>query len=341
MDLEYSEEELLVAELADRLAENVGLSSSGYVMSREAAWMEFQHAGLAGMRYASPEERSSATMCALVVQALARRVAPLPYLGHFLGTDLVARAGGATLSENRDLLQRPMVIGLSAGLDDVARGGDGAVAPDAEQGATIIALSADGVPQFYSGTVVSDPIDIGRIALRRSGTGEDIHGATVALDEARLDDWRAFSLTMVAADLTGVAEGAFELALDYATQRKQFGVVISSFQAIQHILAEQYVHLQAARAATRYAGWAAENLPTADGLMAAQTAKTRAAEACRSVTEAAIQVHGGIGMTWDCNAHRFLRRGALDRALLGSDEALLVAIAEGRRAMALAVESER
>src|SRR5205823_10751746 len=103
-------------------------------------------------------------------------------------------------------------------------------------------------------------------------------------------------------DLVGTMRGAVDLTVDYAKQRRQYGQPIGSFQAVQHLLADAAVHLEGSRSATLYAAWAADALAPADALAAAASAKANASRAARTVCEIAIQVHGGIGNTWDCLA---------------------------------------
>ena len=121
--------------------------------------------------------------------------------------------------------------------------------------------------------------------------------------------WTALALTALTADLVGTMQGALSLATRYAGQREQFGAPIGSFQAVAHLCAEQAVS-RGARSAMFYAAWCTDESP-AEALDAARVAKAYAAEVARAVTEAAIQVHGGIGMTWECLAHLYLRRALL------------------------------
>jgi alkylation response protein AidB-like acyl-CoA dehydrogenase len=108
-----------------------------------------------------------------------------------------------------------------------------------------------------------------------------------------------------------------QLACDYAQERRQYGAAIGSFQAVQHLLADAFVAMEGSRSVTLHAAWAVDALPTADALAAAAAAKAYSARAARAVCETAIQVHGGIGNTWDCLAHIFLRRALLSSDLLG------------------------
>jgi alkylation response protein AidB-like acyl-CoA dehydrogenase len=111
--------------------------------------------------------------------------------------------------------------------------------------------------------------------------------------------------------------GAVTLACDYARSRRQYGAAIGSFQAVQHLLADAYVAMEGSRSIALHAAWAVDALDAPGALEAASAAKAYCARAARSVCETAIQVHGGIGNTWECLAHVFLRRALLSSEVLG------------------------
>jgi alkylation response protein AidB-like acyl-CoA dehydrogenase len=117
--------------------------------------------------------------------------------------------------------------------------------------------------------------------------------------------------------------GAVELATAYASERRQYGVAIASFQAVQHMLADAFVAMEGSRSITLHAAWAVDALPAGEALTAAAMAKAYCARAAINVCETAIQVHGGIGNTWECLAHIYLRRSLLSSDLLGNASASL------------------
>jgi alkylation response protein AidB-like acyl-CoA dehydrogenase len=121
---------------------------------------------------------------------------------------------------------------------------------------------------------------------------------------------------LLAAEQAGVARAMLATTLDYAKTRMQFGRPIGSFQAVKHRLADMYVDVEDARSTSYHALWAiAEG--TDDPALAASLAYTVSAEAARRVTASAIQVHGGIGFTWEHPAHRYFKRAVSNGALLG------------------------
>ncbi|MDR3663744.1 MAG: acyl-CoA dehydrogenase family protein [Mycobacterium sp.] len=120
--------------------------------------------------------------------------------------------------------------------------------------------------------------------------------------------WQAMALTVTAADLVGASRGALKLASEYAKVREQYGAPIGSYQAIGHLLAEGLALIEGSISVLRHAAWAVDELPAEDAVRAAKIAKIYCARAARTVCETAVQVHGGIGNTWECLAHVYLRR---------------------------------
>ena len=86
------------------------------------------------------------------------------------------------------------------------------------------------------------------------------------------------------------------------------GMTIGSYQAVAHLLAESLALIEGSVSIMRHAAWAVDELDPAEAIRAAQVAKSYCARAARTVCETAIQVHGGIGNTWDCMVHVYLRR---------------------------------
>ena len=134
---------------------------------------------------------------------------------------------------------------------------------------------------------------------------------------------------LLCADMVGVMAGSLELAVAYAKERVQFKRPIGSFQAIAHLAAEQHVSTEASRSATYYAAWAVDGLDPADAVAAARIAKAYVSPLARQVTEAVLQIHGGIGHTWEHRGHYFLRRALLSRRTLGDESVQLAHVADG------------
>ncbi|MFF1722675.1 acyl-CoA dehydrogenase family protein [Streptomyces sviceus] len=135
--------------------------------------------------------------------------------------------------------------------------------------------------------------------------GADVLGAL-----ARTGDTAA---AVLACEAVGAADRVLETTVEYVGQREQFGRAIGSFQAVKHRLADVYVQLQAARSAAYFAAWAAvHEEQRVGGLALAQ-----ALEALRTAAAEGIQLHGGIGFTWEHEAQRYFKRAAADELLFG------------------------
>ncbi|MFF3330441.1 acyl-CoA dehydrogenase family protein [Streptomyces sp. NPDC002888] len=117
---------------------------------------------------------------------------------------------------------------------------------------------------------------------------------------------------LLACEAVGAADRALERTVEYVGQREQFGRAIGSFQAVKHRLADVYVQVQAARSAAYYAAWASAHTERVGGLALAQ-----ALQALRTAAGEAIQLHGGIGFTWEHEAHLYFKRAAGDELLFG------------------------
>lgn len=128
------------------------------------------------------------------------------------------------------------------------------------------------------------------------------------LSEAQAHQWRALALVATCADLVGAARGALALAVEYAKVRAQYGKTIGSYQAVAHLLAEALALIEGSVSVLRHAAWAVDELTPAEAVRAAVIAKLYCARAARTVCETSVQVHGGIGNTWECLAHIYLRR---------------------------------
>ncbi|MFI5296607.1 MAG: acyl-CoA dehydrogenase family protein [Polyangiales bacterium] len=122
---------------------------------------------------------------------------------------------------------------------------------------------------------------------------------------------------LLACEMVGGAERSLELAVEYAKTRTQFGRAIGSFQAIKHKCADMLVAVESARSAAYWAACAAHSESDAEVAIGASVAKSYASEAYFQVTAECIQVHGGIGFTWEHDAHLYFKRARASAAYLG------------------------
>ena len=125
--------------------------------------------------------------------------------------------------------------------------------------------------------------------------------------------------------------GVLDITVAYAAERKQYGVPVGSFQAVQHLLAEARCLMEGSLSVALHASWAVDNLAPADARAAGRVAKAYCARAARTVCETAVQVHGGIGNTWECIVAR----------VPATRVAVVAVVRRRRRAAARSCERER
>ncbi len=123
-------------------------------------------------------------------------------------------------------------------------------------------------------------------------------------------------VTALAAENVGVAQRALEMAVSYAKDRKQFGRPIGSYQAVSHRCAQMLLEVEGARSLCYWAGWALDHDPET-AARAASMAKAYAGEAGFRVTASALQIHGGIGFTWEHDLHFLLKRATANGHAFG------------------------
>jgi alkylation response protein AidB-like acyl-CoA dehydrogenase len=184
--------------------------------------------------------------------------------------------------------------------------------PDAESAQILIVAGADG-RHFL---VQSDDPGVKISPQRSLDPTRKLY--TVAFDRAAADELPASGrdqithayatiVTALAAENVGVAQRAMEMAVAYAKDRKQFGRPIGSYQAVSHRCAQMLLEVEGARSLCYWAGWALDHDPDV-AVRAASMAKAYASDAGFRVAASALQVHGGIGFTWEHDLHFFLKR---------------------------------
>lgn len=225
---------------------------------------------------------ASGVEVAIVAEEFGRRLVDTPFLGPVLADDLARHIGEDTSGATVAVADR--VID--------ARGARRALSLEGG------AISAVNVQASTGG------VDLTRADATAAGSPEKL--GEVASEVA--EQWRALALVATTADLVGVARGAHAVACDYAKIREQYGKQIGSYQAIAHLLAESLALIEGSVSVLRHAAWGVDELTPAEAIRGAQIAKVYCARATRTVCETAIQVHGGIGNTWECVAHVYLRR---------------------------------
>jgi len=263
---------------------------------------------------------ASGVEVAIVAEELGRGLADAPFVGPTMAAELRRRAGaGPAVEPETVLLDRTLSSAAFSRNGETPAG----ASVDATPGQSALVLLGDDTAARWR---------LGRVPLRAGDSQLDLTRRTAvvndgavlagletpdALGQDDVDVWTALGLALTCADLVGVMRGAFELARSYASTRRQYDAPIGSFQALQHMLVDAYVALEGSRSVALHAAWAVDALAPPDALAAAAAAKAYCARAALGVCETSVQVHGGIGNTWDCLAHVFLRRALLSVELFG------------------------
>jgi alkylation response protein AidB-like acyl-CoA dehydrogenase len=291
-----------------------------------SGWRELRTAGGEG----DGAPLASAVEAALIAEELGRGPADTAFLGPTLAAELRRLAAAPPARSLETVAFVPDLSAPVCAVDSALP--SRAIAIDARGASSALVL----VPT-PSGYLLAD------VALPEAGTMVDLTRPAAMVDSALVaplpgqgrpitaDDlvrWTSLGLAMTCADLVGAMRGAVHLACGHATTRRQYGVAIGSFQAVQHRLADAFVSLEGSRSIALHAAWAVDASPPSRSLAAAAMAKAYCARAARTVCEAAIQVHGGMGNTWECLAHVYLRRALLASDILGGVGANLARVLE-------------
>ena len=275
----------------------------------DALWTEVSELGWPGIAIAEEYGGQGLGMVELVVlcEELGFACAPLPFLSN-------AAAGLAIEAAGSDEQKSRWLPGIASG---EGRGafGDPDVLIDGEGAACAVVYGDDGETRVVDlAEVEPEPLELIDQTRRYSKPLGDGIGQALAGDFSSATDR---ILIAVAAELVGVGQRAMEMAVEYAKEREQFERPIGAYQGVSHACAKMLYDIEEARSLTYSAAWAAdaepESLPTA-----AAMAKARASEAAWDVCKASIQVHGGIGFTWEHDLHFLLKRARADGQMFGT-----------------------
>ena len=264
----------------------------------------------------------------IVFEELGRAAVPGPVIGTFLA------AGSGADDVDRDLAARAAVGEAVVG---VVPAGDPAFVEHLAGLDTLLVVADDGVSLVDPPTgsrPVGRPLD----PLTPVDVVDALPaGRTVGGPELTARLCRGSAL-LAAALQVGLADAAVALGTDYAKDRIQFGRVIGSFQAVKHLLADAQVQVEVARAAVQAAGVEIDDFEEAEreeagagdaarAQRAVEVARLVASRAADRATRACVQVHGGIGFTWELDAHLFLKRALVLDVGIGTPEAASDALA--------------
>ena len=309
-------------------------------------WKKMAELGWLGL--VIPEEFGGAGLSyvdlVLVLEEMGRVVLPSPFIWTVMAAEAIRRAGSD--AQKKSLLPKIAagdLIATLAWLEASANWGPDGIAMAARPSGSGVRL--DGAKLFVNDGHIADCL---LVAARTGGSGADgitlfaldakRAGISVTplktMDQTRKlaeikfagveagpDDmigeigkgWDTLSgaidrgKVMLAAEMMGGAQKVLETTVDYAKVRAQFGRPIGSFQAVQHKCANMMIDIEGAKSAVYYASWAVSN-EAREAALAAALAKAAASDAFRRVSADGIQVHGGIGFTWDHDMHLYFKR---------------------------------
>jgi alkylation response protein AidB-like acyl-CoA dehydrogenase len=256
----------------------------------------------------------------ILLEELGYALAPLPFLSN-AAAGLVLQEGGSDEQKQRWL--PGIASGDARGTVGVVENGEAALAPDADSADLIVLVDGDSASLLEAGDAELEAVETidltRRFARVRADGGEPLAGDPgPGLERAAV---------ALAAELTGVAQRAMEMAVDYARERKQFDRPIGAYQAVSHRCAQMLLEVECARSTTYYAAWTADSEPETLPLTSAM-AKAYASDAGWRVAASALQVFGGIGFTWEHDLHFFLKRARVDGHLYGSPREFRDRVAE-------------
>ncbi|MHB1582848.1 MAG: acyl-CoA dehydrogenase family protein [Acidimicrobiales bacterium] len=260
---------------------------------------------------------------AVLLEEVGRHTAPVPFLPNLVATSVLADLGSPERSAVEQLAtgeaigcvawtKRPGGLAVEGSGDERRLSGrlgpvEGAAVADlavvvADDAVYLVDLGDVGRPPAepaMDATRVLSWLTLERTPARRVG---DVELATAVLDRGAVG---------VSAEMLGGAGRVLEMASAYAKERVQFGQPIGSFQAVKHRCADMVVDVEGMRSATWYAAWAL-SAAAPDVSIAASTAKVWCSEAARRVMASGLQVHGGIGFTWEHDLHLYMKRSQYD-----------------------------
>ncbi len=335
--------DFLAARYKSERIRELAQSEAGF---EQSDWEEMAELGWPGL--ALPEEWGGQGLgivdLAVLFEEMGYALAPSPLLSSTLVGLALTHCGS---DDQRERYLRPLAAGekrgapalwdagspgnpgaftmeAKAGSSGVVLDGEKVLAPDAATADFFIVATADGKRHLVDSgahgvTVTAEPsIDLTRRLYSVRFDGVEVAAADTMPAEG-VDYFPVFFriCVAIAAESTGVAQRTMEMAVEYAKDRQQFGRPIGAYQAVSHRCAQMLLETENARSAVYGAAWAADAEPESLPL-AASMAKAYASDAGWRVPDASIQVHGGIGFTWEHDLHFFLKRGKANAAMLGT-----------------------
>jgi len=318
MNFDFSDDQQAIKRTAkDLLADRFKLEHVRELAEARAydgdAWKELCGLGWAGIFIDEEHGGQGLGIVELVIlmEELGYALAPVPFLSN-TAAGLALQLAGTDDQKGRWL--PGIASGEARGTVGILRDGEARLVPDADSAEVIVLISPDGSTSVVEAASAEiEPFETmdrtRRFARVRADGGEPLGGDQLAAADR--------IVTALSAETVGVAQKAMEMAVEYARDRKQFGRPIGSYQAVSHRCAQMLLEVEGSRSGAYYAAWCADSEP--DSLPAAASmAKAYSSDAGWRVCGSSLQVHGGIGFTWEHDLHFFLKRAKTNAILFGS-----------------------
>ena len=240
----------------------------------------------------------------LVFEELGRCLAPGPLVWTHLAADLLeGAADGELVVGGLDLCgpsSEPMLVEHWAALD------------------ALLVLRPDGVERIDPRSLSVEPVATPLDPLTPLHHADSLPRGERLGDAGASQRLRLEGAALVSAQLLGITEATLDLALDYAKKREQFGRTIGSFQAIKHMLADMFARQELARGGVYAAAGTLDHPEVGDLARAVSSGKVVAVDAAMKNSRACIQIHGGMGFTWEVPAHYYFKRSWVLDSLFGT-----------------------
>ena len=279
-------------------------------------WGELAEMGVFGLRL--PESEGGVGLgsadAVVVFEELGRCLAPGPLVWSHL---LAGRVEGAASGE--------CVVG---GLDLLGRGEDPVLVEHLAHIDALVVLREEGVYKVAPGSLEGAPIETPLDPFTPVHHVASLPEGECIADAAEAAQLRVEGAALASALMLGIAEQTQEMATEYAKGREQFNRPIGSCQAIKHILADMFVRQELARAAVYAAGATLDDPEVGSVRRAVSTAKLVAGEAAMKNSRSCVQVHGGMGYTWEMPVHYYLKRTWVLENVFGGVEEHALQVAE-------------
>jgi len=277
------------------------------------AWKEMCELGWAGIFIGEDHGGQGLGIVELVIlmEELGYALAPVPFLSNAAAGLAIQYAG---TDEQKERWLPGIASGEARGTVGMVRDGEARLVPDADSAEVIVLIGFDGSTNVIEASAAEiEPFETmdrtRRFARVRAEGGEPLAGDCFAAGDR--------IATALSAETVGVSQRAMEMAVEYARDRKQFDRPIGAYQAVSHRCAQMLLEVEGARSGAYYAAWCADAEP--DSLPAAASgAKAYSSDAGWRVCGSSLQVHGGIGFTWEHDLHLYLKRAKTNAMLFGS-----------------------